>query len=200
MSRDRRKRLGSSTAAVKASAVSWPTPRMLIDCRCEGQCGELADTPNAHQPAASVGCPNHPSYVAVDRHDSGEHGGTRRNQTPHGGGQAGDALARAERLLDEGGAERTRQSNAEHHGKTADLVLQSDPLTYQLLASDDQRADSVRRQRLHMNGLEEAGAGEMRQATCVVAVGLVRRQRLQRLIRLPALDADDGQPKFVKPW
>jgi transposase len=42
------------------------------------------------------------------------------------------------------------------------------------------------------NRLEEAGPGEMRQATCIVAVGLVRRQQLQRLISLPALDADDG--------
>src|SRR6266699_17177 len=33
MSRDRRKRPGSSTAAVKASAVSWPTPGMLISRR-----------------------------------------------------------------------------------------------------------------------------------------------------------------------
>jgi hypothetical protein len=33
-----------------------------------------------------------------------------------------------------------------------------------------------------MNGLEEAGAGEVRQTACIVAVGLVRRQRLQRLI------------------
>jgi hypothetical protein len=111
----------------------------------------------------------------ADRHDGGEHGGTRRNQTPHGGGQAGDALARPERLPDEGGAERTGQSDAEHHGKTADLVLQGDPLADQLLASDDQRSDSVCRQGLHMNGLEEARAGEMRQAACIVAVGLVRR-------------------------
>jgi hypothetical protein len=43
-----------------------------------------------------------------------------------------------------------------------------------------------------MNRLEEAGAGEMRQAARVIAVGLVRRQRLQRLIGLPALDANDG--------
>ena len=56
----------------------------------------------------------------------------------------------------------------------------------------------VRRQRLHMNGLEEAGAGEMRQAACIVAVGLVRRQRLQRLIGLPALDADDGQSQLAQ--
>ena len=38
-----------------------------------------------------------------------------------------------ERLPDEGGAERTRQPDAEHHGKAADLVLQGDPLADQLL-------------------------------------------------------------------
>ena len=84
------------------------------------------------------------------------------------------SLAR-ERLPDEGGAERARQPDAEHHGQAADLVLQGDSLADQLLASDDQRADGMCRQRLHMNGLEEAGAGEMRQAARIVAVGLVRR-------------------------
>jgi hypothetical protein len=74
-----------------------------------------------------------------------------------------------------GGAKRARQSNAEHHGKTADLVLQCDPLSDQLLASNDQRADSVRGQRLHMNGLEKAGSCQLRQAACIVAIGLVRR-------------------------
>jgi hypothetical protein len=39
-----------------------------------------------------------------------------------------------------------------------------------------------------MNGLEEAGTGEMRQAACIVAIGLVRCRQLQRLIGLPALD------------
>jgi hypothetical protein len=39
MSRDRRKRLGSSTAAAKASAVSWPTPGMLISQRQASQTG-----------------------------------------------------------------------------------------------------------------------------------------------------------------
>ena len=43
-----------------------------------------------------------------------------------------------------------------------------------------------------MGRLEESGAGEMRQAAGIVAVGLVGRKRLQRLIGLPALDADDG--------
>jgi len=87
---------------------------------------------------------------------------------------------------------RARGSRTPNYGKAADLVLQSDPLADQLLASGDQRADSVCRQGLHMNGLEETGACEMSQAACIVAVGLVRRQRLQRLIGLPALDADDG--------
>ena len=46
---------------------------------------------------------------------------------------------RAQRLPDEGWAQRTWQPDTEHHGKTADLVFQSDPLADQLLASDDQR-------------------------------------------------------------
>jgi hypothetical protein len=61
------------------------------------------------------------------------------------------------------------------HGIAADLVLQSDLPVGQLPASNDQRPDSVRRQVLHMNGLEEAGTGDMRQAACIVAVGFVRR-------------------------
>ena len=68
-----------SIAAVNARAVSWPTP-------------------NAHQPAARFGCSDHPSHVGVGRHDGGEHGSTRRNQTPHRGGQAGDPLARPQRV------------------------------------------------------------------------------------------------------
>jgi hypothetical protein len=43
-----------------------------------------------------------------------------------------------------------------------------------------------------MHGLEEAGTGKMRQATGIVPIGLVRRQRLERLVGLPALDAHDG--------
>jgi hypothetical protein len=43
---------------------------------------------------------------------------------------------------------------------------------------------------LHMHRLEEAGAGQMRQPSRVVAIGLVGRKRLERLVGLPALDAD----------
>ena len=62
-------------------------------------------------------------------------------------------------LPNEDRAERRGQSDTRHH-KASDLVLQSDPLTDQLLASDNQRADSVCGQGLHMNRLEEAGVGE----------------------------------------
>src|SRR5438105_3828176 len=130
MSRDRRTRLGSSTAAVKASAVSWPTPGMLIRRR------HASDALTIRLISASI------ATMAA----------STAARALHGGGQPWDALASPKRLLDEGGAERARQSDAEHHGKTADLVLQSDPLADQLLASDDQRPNSVCRQGLHMNG------------------------------------------------
>ena len=52
---------------------------------------------------------------------------------------------------------------------------------------------------LHMHGLEEAGAGQVRQTARVVAVGLVGRERLEGLIRLPAFDADHGEAEFVQP-
>ena len=45
-------------------------------------------------------------------------------------------------------------------------------------------------QRLHMHGLEEASAGQMRQPSRVVAVGLVGGERLERLVGLSAPDAD----------
>jgi hypothetical protein len=57
-----------------------------------------------------------------------------------------DAIAGLDRLPYEGWAQRTWQPDAEHHSKAADLVFQSDPLADQLLASNDQRPDSVRRQ------------------------------------------------------
>src|SRR5215472_12510581 len=98
---------------------------------------------------------------------------SRCGAVPHRSRQTSDALAGVQRLPDKGWAQRTWQPDPEHHGKAADLVFQSDPLADQLLARDDQRADSVCRQGLHMNGLEETGAGEMSQAACIVAVGLV---------------------------
>ena len=75
------------TAIRSLCVARSPEAPGIVNRGCEGECGELANTGNAHQPAASVGCPGHPSYVPVDRHD----GGARGNQASHGGGQAGDA-------------------------------------------------------------------------------------------------------------
>ena len=87
----------------------------------------------------------------------------------------------------------------EHDRQASDLIFQGHPLADQLLARDDQRADGVGRQRLHMHGLEEASAGQMRQTSRVVAIGLVGRKRLERLVGLPALDADHGETELAQP-
>ena len=80
--------------------------------------------------------------IGIDCRDGREHGGTRRDQTAHGSGQPGNALARPQRLPDERGGQCPRQSHTEHHGKAADLVLQGDALADQLLARviSDRRA------------------------------------------------------------
>jgi hypothetical protein len=49
-----------------------------------------------------------------------------------------------------------------------------------------------------MHGLEEASASQMRQPSCVIAIGLVDGERLERLIGLP-LHADHGQTELVQP-
>ena len=54
-------------------------------------------------------------------------------------------------------------------------------------------------QRLHVDGLEEAGARQVRQPSRIVAVGLVGRQRLEHLVGLPALDADHGEAGSAEP-
>src|SRR5262249_49794081 len=123
MSRDRLKRRGSLTAAVKASAVSWPIPGMLISRR------HASDTLTTRLMSASI------TTMAAST------SGTRPDQTSHGGGQSGDAVTRLGCLTEEGRIERARQPNTEHHRKTTDLVLESNPLPDQLLASDDQGPD-----------------------------------------------------------
>src|SRR5690349_8544152 len=85
---------------ISADVAGSPEASGIINCRCEGEGRELPDTGNAHQPAASIGRSDRPSYVAVDRHDGGEHGSTRRNQTLHGSGQARNSLACLERVAD----------------------------------------------------------------------------------------------------
>jgi hypothetical protein len=82
--------------------------------------------------------------------------------------------------------------------QTSDLIFQSHALADQFLARDDERTDGVSRQRLHVHGLEEAGASQMRQPSRVIAVGLVGRKRLERLVGLPALDADHRETELAE--
>ena len=104
-----------------------------------------------------------------------------------------------ESLIDEGGGERSRKPDPEHDRQASGLVFQGYPLADQLLARDDPRAEGVSWQRLHMPGLKEPGASQMRQTSRVVAIGLVGRQGLERLLGLPAFDADHGKSEFAQP-
>jgi hypothetical protein len=76
-------------------------------------------------------------------------------------------------LVDEGCGERAREPDPEHDRETPNLVFQGHSLANQLLAGDDQRAERMSLQRLHMYGLEETSASQMRQTSRVVAIGLV---------------------------
>ena len=96
-------------------------------------------------------------------------------------------------------AVRARGSRTQTRSPGPDLIFQGHPLADQLLARDDQRADGVGRQGLHVHGLEEPGAGQVRQPSRVIAIGLVGRQRLERLVGLPAFDADHRKAELAQP-
>ena len=69
----------------------------------------------------------------------------------------------------------------------------------QLLARAPASGAHLSLQRLHMHGFEEASASQMRQTSRVVAIGLVGGKRLERLVSLPALDADHGEAELAQP-
>jgi hypothetical protein len=113
--------------------------------------------------------------------------------------ETGDPLACLESLVDEGSGERARQPDPEHDCETTDLVFQGHPLANQLLARDDQRAERMSFQLLHMHWLEEPGTSQMRQPSRVIAIGLVSGERLERLVGLSAFDADHGKAQLPQP-
>jgi hypothetical protein len=82
----------------------------------------------------------------------------------------------AKSVVDEGGSERAGQSDPEHDRQASDLIFQGHSLADQLLARADQRAERMSLQRLHMHGLEETGASQVRQPSRVIAIGLVGRK------------------------
>ena len=121
----------------------------------------VANAGNAHQPVASGGCPGQLSNVPIDRHDGGEDGGTRRNQTPHGSRQAEDALAGLQRLPDERWAQRTWQPDTKHHGKAVDLVLTA---CYSIGAFAVTRCDQRRRPMTHLRDIRSTPTSGASQA------------------------------------
>lgn len=161
--------------------MSWPTPGIVISRR--------------HAPE-SLAIFFMSASIAVTADSTA----VRADEAFHRCGQAGDPLADPQRLIGEGRTERARQADTEHHGETTDLVRQHDALTDQVLTRNDQRANGMRRERLHVHGLEESGAGKVRQTTGIVAIGLVGRKGLQRLVRLPASIQTTGRPKAASPW
>ena len=180
MSRDRRMRTGSSIAAMNASAVSWPTPGMVISRRQATEALVIRLT------SASIAAT---AAITAVRAAIRPRMAADRPVIPSLALSACFTKATVK-------ARESRMPNTT--AEASDLVLQGDPLADQLLARDDQRSKSMRRQRLHMNGLEEASAGKMRQAARIIAIGPVRRQRLQCLIGLTALDAHDGQTQLAQ--
>src|ERR1051326_1320419 len=121
MSRDRRKRPGSSTAAVNARAVSCPTPGMLIRRRhaSDALTIRLMSPSIAAMAASTAVLAATRPCMAADR--------------PGIPSLAWRACLMNVELS-------ARGSRTPNTGQAADLVLEGDPLTDQLLASDDQRA------------------------------------------------------------
>ena len=60
-----------------------------------------------------------------------------------------------ERLIDEGGGEEREEAEPRTQRRGPGSDFPRSPVPDQLLARDDQRADGVSRQRLHVHGLEE---------------------------------------------
>jgi hypothetical protein len=49
----------------------------IVDGGCEGKSGELSDTRDGHESAASVGCSHQLPDIRIDRCDGSEHSGAR---------------------------------------------------------------------------------------------------------------------------
>ena len=102
-----------------------------------------------------------PLYVTVDRCDRSEQGIARHEQPAQCARQSRNLATGAGDLLRECRTKPARQPDSEDKRQTADLVLESDALPNEFLAGDDQRANRMGGERLHMDRLVEAGAGKM---------------------------------------
>ena len=141
MSRDLRMREGSSIAATKASAVNWPTPGIVIS-RLQAAEALVMRLMSVSIAATAV--------ITAVRAAIRPRMAMQKTQQYPGWPQ---------RLFDEGSSERARQPDSEHDREASDLIFRRHPLAHQFLARDDERAHGVGRQKLHVHGLEETGAG-----------------------------------------
>lgn len=77
------------------------------------------------------------------------------------------------------------------------IVVYSRARLDQMPARSDRCADAVRRGRLHMHLLAGAGSRQLGKAGGAVRICLVRLHRLQTLVRLAGVDADDPDTELT---
>ena len=82
----------------------------------KARCRELADAGDSYQAAAGIRRAHEPPYVEVDGCDCAEHRLSRGDESAYGGGQACNAVTHGHDLLDELGAQFTRQLDTEGYG------------------------------------------------------------------------------------
>ena len=172
---------GSSIAATKARAVNCPTPGIVISRR------QAAEALVIRLISASIAAT---AVITAVRAALNPRMATERPAIP-------SLALRAWWMKAAVSARGSRIPNA-----TARPLIWFSKVTRwptSFLARADQRAERMSLQRLHMHGLEEAGASQMRQTSRVVAIGLVGRKRLERMVGLPALHADHGQTEVAQP-
>lgn len=175
-------------AGTGADAARFSEPRRVVDGGGKGKRSERPHAGDRHQPSAGPGLSHEMFDVGVDGGDRGKHCLACADRATHRGGEAGYARHHGRNIPDEARGKPARQSRSEHDRQPADSVLQHDPLPDQLLAGHDRRADRVGRKRFDVDLFEEPGPGRMREPAGIVAVGLVRGERLERLVGLPAFD------------
>jgi hypothetical protein len=158
-------RAGSSIAATKARAVSWPTPGIVMSRR------HAAEALAVRHMSASIA-----ATAAITA--------ARAAAKLCRAAETRDPFACLESLIVESGGERPRESDAEHDRKTADLVFQGHPLADQFLAGDSERIAWAGND-FTCTGLKNRCGPDAPER--VVAIGLMGRKRFERLIRLPAL-------------
>ena len=178
----------------------------IVDRGHKGESGQLADAWDGHELAA--GRRGSCQYVSCRRRSRRPPSSLRfvPQQGPHGGRKTSHPLACFKGVIDEKGAKRRARGAA--GSRTRLPSLGSDSFQGHLPGQpasrrrDDQRAERMSVQRLRMHWLEEKPVASRRQTSRVVAIDLVGRGRLERLVGPLALamemTAGPSWPQFVE--